>query len=281
MDAKKYPLEIHIDSGVIKEGRDVAGMRHNLGPIDKVINSMLDFVQYPYTNEDSEELSKAFKVKGPDGRPFIRDKKSMLFIVGGGAIIGSMEHIFENNPINMLVGIDLNSAQLCNFKYLARRGASEEAKGKYYFLRRSPNSSNTSANAINVTYEKQEIDEKIFGYPITIEPENVAMRYFLVPAKGTYPSRHSVELVKGDIVRYLKEVEESKAPDLIYTSNLSEWSGGKTYNAILDIIRSEDKFALGTTIVGTHLSKTHIAIKVLKDGKQEIETYQIRNRRID
>ena len=274
-DTKKYPLEVHIDKNIIEEGKALAGRKDV--PLQYGIENALNFVQYPYTNEDSKELAKAFRVKDPDGKPFIRGKRSMLFIAGGAAIMGSMNDILLNNPIDKMVGIDLLSAQLCNFKYLARRAAAEEMRGKSSFLRRSPSSSNTSTNAINVLYQKQEIDEKLFGYPMVIEPEAKARSYFSVPAKGLYPAKHNIELVKGDIVNYLKGVERNEAPDLIYTSNLSEWSGGKIYGAILDTIKSEDKFALGTTIVGTHLSKTLIAVKVLKDGKPEIESYQIRN----
>ena len=272
---KKYPLEVHIDKNIIEEGKALA-CRKDV-PLQYGIENTLNFVQYPYTNEDSKELAKAFRVKGPDGKPFIRDKRNMLFIAGGAAIMGSMNDILLNNPIDTMVGIDLLAAQLCNFKYLARRAAAEEIRGKSSFLRRSPSSSNTSTNAINVLYQKQEIDEKLFGYPMVIEPEAKARSYFSVPAKGLYSAKHNIELVKGDIVNYLKDVERNEAPDLIYTSNLSEWSGGKIYGAILDTIKSEDKFALGTTIVGTHLSKTLIAVKVLKDGKPDIETYQIRN----
>ncbi|MGC8538116.1 MAG: hypothetical protein ACP5MZ_04020 [Candidatus Micrarchaeia archaeon] len=275
MNTKKYPLEVHIDGSIIREGKDIASKKDIT--VEEGVNGLLNFIQYPYTNEDSDALAKAFQAKGHDGKPFIRDKKSMLFIAGGGAIMGSMDSIFKNNQIDRLVGIDLSSAQLCNFKYLARRAALEETKGKHYFLRRAPISSNTQTNAITIVYGNQEIDEKIFGYPLEIDSKERARRYFQIPAKGTYSSKHHVDLVKGDIVKYLKDVEASKAPDLLYISNLSEWSGGKIYSEILDTIKSEDKFALGTVIVGTHKSETYIAVKVLNDSKPEIKTYQIRN----
>ena len=270
---KRYPLEVHIDNDIIREGREIAGKKD---ATPEKVESMLNFIQYPYTNEDTEELAKAFRIKGPDGKPFIRDKKSLLFIVGGGAILIVMDDIFANNPVDTRVGIDLSSAQLCNFKYLARRAAAEEIKGKSHFLRRQPRSSNTSANVIKIAYGKQEIDESIFGYPISIDTDAGARGYFSIPAKGLHASKHEVELVKGDIAKYLEEVEAGKAPDLIYVSNLPEWANS-IYSTILDIIKFKDKFTVGTVIVGTYLSKTLIAVKVLNDGKPEIESYQILN----
>ena len=267
---KRYPLEVHIGNDIIEKGRGMIGK--NAATLEEA-DSTLNLMRYPYTNEDLNELEKAFKVKGPDGKVLIRDKKSMLFIAGGGAILGIMDSILANNPLDRLVGIDISSAQLCNFKYLARRAASEEKRGRRSFLRRSPSSSNTTANAINIVYKKQEIDEKLFGYSIAIKPEIGGRSYFQIPAKGLQASKHDIELVKEDIAKYLRDVERDKAPDLIYISNLSEWSEGKIYEAMLNTIKSEDKFALGTTIIGMHLSKAFIAVKVLKDGKPDIEMY--------
>lgn len=271
-DTKKYPLDMHIENGaqILMEGKELS--KSGAVPVSE-INRMLNFIQYPYTNEDTSELKKAFRAKGPDGKPFIRDKKSMLFIVGGGAILGIMDDIFANNPINTLVGIDKSSGQLLNFKYLARRAAYEEARGKSYFLRRKPQTSNTVVNLINITYRKQEISEDIFGYPLSIDPHDSSKGYFKIPAKGLYAPEHKVQLVKEDIAEYLKNVEATMAPDLIYASNLPEWRDG-IYNTIIETIRSDEKFPSGTTIVSTQF-KLRIDVKVLRDGKPDIESYHL------
>lgn len=270
-NTKKHPIGIHIDPKVIEESKEIAG-RTDI-PIKVGISCLPNFIQYPYTNEDSERLKKAFVVKGKDGKALIRDKKNMLFIAGGGAILGSFDDIFANNPLETMVGIDLSAAQLYNFKYIAERAASEERRGKEFFLRRTPAFSNTSVNGIKVLCRRQEIDERIFGYPLIIELDTKVGRYFPIPAKGLYSEKKRIELVKGDIVDYLKSVEASKAPGLIYISNLSEWQDGLIFKAILGTVKSDNKFPIGTVLVGTHLSETLMIAKVDKEGEPVMVRY--------
>ncbi|EQD69208.1 hypothetical protein B2A_00152 [mine drainage metagenome] len=276
MSTKRYPLDIRIDQRIIEESKKIEG-KTNI-PMDIGISFLPNFIQYPYTNEDSDKLKRAFSIKGKDQKPFIRDKKSMLFIVGGGAILGSFNDIFANNQLERIVGIDLSAAQLYNLKHLAERSALEEKRGRESFLRRAPRSTNTTVNSIRVLPEWQDISEKIFGYPLTIEPANEARSYFSIPAKGLYDRKHRIELVKEDIVDYLKRVEAYEAPDLVYISNLSEWGGGSISNAISDVIRSNDKFPIGTTMVGVKLSVVTISVKAVKDGKPVIDTYKLSKR---
>ncbi len=273
MYAKKYPLDVRIDPRIIEEGK-IASSKANV-PFQEAVLSLPNFVQYPYTNEDSEKLRKAFNLRTKNGNPLIRGKRNLLFVIGGGALISSFEDIFNNNKLDTITGIDLSSAQCLNMKYLLERAAKEETRGISSFLRRAPKSSNTETNSMRVSYPKQEISEKIFGYPLTVEPDNKARSYFSVPARGLYNERKTINLRKGDIIDYLRSVEAQRAPDLIYTSNLSEWANGSIYNTILGIVEKGEKFPVGTIIIGSHRGGVIISRKEIKDGKPTMQTYEL------
>ncbi len=172
-------------------------------------------LSYPFTNEQifSKSLKQLYE---------INNKKNFLFIVGGGAVVKFLPTLLENNDLKN-TGIDLSARQLLNFEFICNKLNRALDKGISLVSRTDKNLSS----------------------PLSLF--NRAKGAEVIPVEPL-PKDAKINLLQGDILRYLYSVPEESAPDLIYMSNALDWMSREKRELLYGILR-KDKFPDGTDIM--------------------------------